>query len=223
MIRINLITDGIQVKSIVKEQRKNIVISDSSFRRPFEYTDEQYVRWMNLQYLESKGDPIPFHYVVTSTGNVIGTKEDFLQTENEEFSGYNNDLIIYVEENLTKLSGNVHQSLGNLCAMLCLKYHIPSNKLTFLPYEIVNDNTYMNAKNSLKKYIEEKTAAKDSSTILVNSFEKQREELNSSAKQAQFIISDQPLTSKELSDMTGVPITFIESQNKPWVIGTPMA
>lgn len=214
MIKLKLNSDDAKINAIDIAQRSRIVVTDNDITRPPEYNDEQYIKWLNFQYLETYGEMIPYHYIITASNEIFYAKEDFICTDVPLFTGYNHDILVYIENSLKKLSTVQKSRLIQLLAFICIKHAMNAELIVYFPYDVLADQSIESPKNEVKQGVMNLLGQKNSFEIIKNSFAKELKETGKGISQAQFITLDTPLTLKELSEMTGIPQNILLQQNQ---------
>jgi hypothetical protein len=214
MEKINLIPENMFIDAADLGKRTNIIITDKDRIRPSGYDDIQYIKWLNMQYLDEYSDVIPYHYIMTLDGVIYYVKEDFIATKISSFNGYENDIFIYFEGDFTKIADNKKQSMATLCAMLCKKYAFNSESIILFPYDILKDESVSENKSIVKSLTTQILENRNPIDIVENSFINEQKETGNSINKIQFTTLSKSMSIKELSDMTGIPQSILLQQNE---------
>lgn len=202
------------VEPIDISKRSYIVITDNDEPRPRNYNNEQYIKWLNYKYIEKYEQSMPYHYIITSDGTLFSPKEDFVRTRIDTFDGHNDDIIVYIEGKLRKLSLPQEDRLVKLCSLVCQKYMTGPENILYFPYDNVGDDSIIDQKNFLKLSTWEVLKERDPSNIVKNSFLREENENSNVQRKAGFLSLKSSLTPKELSNVVGVPEEILIEQNQ---------
>jgi hypothetical protein len=214
MERLDLIPDDMVVSQVDLTQRENILITDKEQPRPNGYNNEQYVKWLNFQYIEACHEVIPYNYVITADGTIFYSKMDFISTRIDKFVGHENDILIFIEGNLKRLASAQEEMLAKLCALECIKYFLDASSIFYFPYDVLQDSSIAEYKNNLRQSLIRLLEQKNTIEIVKNSFARERNETGITVSKAQFVTPSTLLTLKELSELTGIPQNILLQQNQ---------
>lgn len=216
MKTINLFNDDTKKKQFDLadiSNRKYIVITDQEMPRIINYNDVDYIKWLNLKYLEDYDEFIPYHYFISSNLETYSVKMDFLESDVSIFQGFKDDLIIYVEWKLKNATTDQITSLATLCTILCQKYSLSVDNFILFPYESVNDSSVAFTKEQLLKNISDNLEQINKVFILKHSFDKEDKIINKENKKVGFASFNKKVNSEELSNMFGIPPNILEEYN----------
>jgi hypothetical protein len=213
MNKLDLTSENAIVNPIDKLKRTHILVTDAEDIRPRGYDNETYIKWINTKYINTYREMLPYHYAITTDGTLFLAKPDSIKTNVSLFSANQNDIIVYVEGSLRKLSELQQGILIKLCVMLCLKYFLEPNSTVFFPYNLLNDTSIKDREKAVIAAIMTALEQKDAVNIVSNSFLREKMNSGQEIEKAEFIYLESQLTVKELSELTGIPQSILLAQN----------